>query len=297
MTTADFARNRDNFCYRHPDRQSFVLCQRCLRTICPECQTPAAVGVVCPECMKEQRSSQTNAQKKAERRWARSRPVVVSDARPLATYAIIGITALVYIVTLIPGFGRTVESALMFWAPALYPPLTGTFEPWRLLSVSLVHSGIWHIALNMLALLLIGRSLEPLLGRWRFVALYLLSTLGGSVAVTLLSFGTPVVGASGAIFGLFGALIVIGRHIGANIAGIAVVLAINLAIGFIPGFNVSWQAHVGGLVVGVIVGFIFTRTRATSQRKLQIALLIATGVGLVALLAIPVFTVLPAYAV
>lgn len=297
MTSADFATNRDNFCYRHPDRQSFVLCQRCLRTICPECQTPAAVGVVCPECMKEQRASQTNAQKKAERRWSRSRPVVVSDTRPLATYAIIGITALVYIVTLIPGFGRTVESALMFWAPALYPPLTGTFEPWRLLSVSLVHSGFWHIGLNMLALLLIGRSLEPLLGRVRFVTLYLLSTLGGSVAVALLSFGTPVVGASGAIFGLFGALIVIGRHIGANIAGIAVVLAINLAIGFIPGFNVSWQAHVGGLVVGVIVGFIYTRTRAASQRTLQIALLVATGAGLVALLAIPVFTVLPAYVV
>jgi membrane associated rhomboid family serine protease len=297
VTSADFANNRENFCYRHPDRQSFVLCQRCLRTICPECQTPAAVGVVCPECMKEQQASQTNAQKKAERRWARSRPVVVSDTRPLATYAIIGITALVYIVTLIPGFGQTVESALMFWAPALYPPLTGTFEPWRLLSVSLVHSGIWHIGLNMVALLLIGRSLEPLLGRGRFITLYLLSTLGGSVAVTLLSFGTPVVGASGAIFGLFGALIVIGRHIGANIAGIAVVLAINLAIGFFPGFNVSWQAHVGGLVVGVIVGFIFTRTRAAGQRKLQIALLSATGVVLVALLAIPVFTVLPAYVV
>ncbi|MFB8387664.1 rhomboid family intramembrane serine protease [Microbacterium sp. NPDC055910] len=295
MTSADFASNRDNFCYRHPDRQSFVLCQRCLRTICPECQTPAAVGVVCPECMKAQQSAQTTAQRKAERRWTRSRPVVVSDTRPLATYAIIGITAIAYIVSLIPGFGRTVENFLLFWAPTLYPPLTGTFEPWRILTVALVHSGFWHIGLNMLALWLIGRSLEPLLGRGRFVALYLLSTAGGSVAVTLLSFGTPVVGASGAIFGLFGALIVIGRHIGLNIAGIAVILGVNLAIGFIPGFNVSWQAHVGGLVVGLLVGFIFTRTRAQRQQKTQLLLLGAVGAGLVLLLVVPVFTVLPPY--
>ena len=117
-----------------------------------------------------------------------------------------------------------------------------------------MHDGFWHVGLNMLALWMIGRSLEPLLGRGRFLTLYLLSALGGSVAVALLSFTTPVVGASGAIFGLFGALIVIGRHIGANIAGIAIILGINLVIGFIPGFNVSWQAHVGGLVVGALVG-------------------------------------------
>ena len=108
------------------------------------------------------------------------------------------------------------------------------------------------------------------------------------MAVTLLSFTTPVVGASGAIFGLFGALIVIGRHLGANIAGIAVILAINLAIGFIPGFNISWQAHVGGLIVGLLLGLIFTRTRAPSQKKLQILLLVLTGVVLVGLLLIPV---------
>jgi membrane associated rhomboid family serine protease len=108
------------------------------------------------------------------------------------------------------------------------------------------------------------------------------------VAVALLSFTTPVVGASGAIFGLFGALLVIGRHIGANITGIAIVLGINLVIGFIPGMNVSWQAHVGGLVTGLLVGFIFTRTRAARQRTLQIVLLAAVAVGLLALLLIPV---------
>lgn len=293
MTTDDFRRNSDNFCYRHPDRRSFVLCQRCLRTICPECQTQAAVGVICPECLRDQQKAQSPAQRRAERRWSRpfrSRPraVTVSDTRPIVTYAIIGITAFVYLLQLIPGIGGPIGESLAFWAPLIYPGLSGAFEPWRLLTAALVHSSLWHVGLNMLALFMIGRSLEPLLGRWRFLTLYVLSALGGSVAVTLLSFGTSVVGASGAIFGLFGALLVIGRHIGANIAGIAIVLGINLVIGFIPGFNVSWQAHVGGLVTGLIIAFVFTRTRAVRQRRLQIALLVAVGAGLVALLFVPV---------
>lgn len=287
MSAPGFVRNTDNFCYRHPDRQSFVLCQRCLRTICPECQTQGAVGVICPECLSEQAKAQTPAQRKAERRWARPRAVTATDSRPLVTYGIIAVTTLVWLIGLIPGVGDTVQNALLFWGPSLYPDLTGTFEPWRLLTASLVHSGFWHVGLNMLALWMMGRSLEPLLGRGRFLALYLLSALGGTVAVALLSFTTPVVGASGAIFGLFGALIVIGRHIGANIGGIAIILGINLVIGFIPGFNISWQAHVGGLVVGALVGFIYARTRSVRRRPLQFGLLAALTAALLALLLIP----------
>ncbi len=286
--TDGLARNRDNFCYRHPDRQSFVLCQRCLRTICPECQIPAAVGVICPECLRDQQKAASPAQRKAERRWSQPRAVTATDSRPIVTYAIIGITLFVYLLTLIPGVGPNIQDALLFYAPWLYPQLFGVFEPWRLLTAALVHGSFLHVGLNMLALLMIGRSLEPLLGRWRFLSLYLLSALGGSVAVALLSFTTPVVGASGAIFGLFGALVVIGRHIGANIAGIAIVLGVNLVIGFVPGFNVSWQAHVGGLAVGLLVGLIFTRTRAARQRGVQIALLVAVAAGLIALLFVPV---------
>ena len=294
MTTDDFQRNRENFCYRHPDRQSFVLCQRCLRTICPECQTPAAVGVVCPECLRDQQKAQSPAQRKAERQWSRPRAVAASSGRPIVTYALIGITVFVYLLQLIPGFGDTVTRALMFTPAYLYPGWFGVFEPWRLITVLFVHdsNGIWHVALNMLALWMLGRSLEPLLGRGRFLTLYLLSGLGGSVAVVLLGFDTFVVGASGAIYGLFGALLIIGRHIGANITGIAVVLGINLVITFLPllyggGVRVSWQAHLGGLLVGLLVAFIFTRTRAVRQRGLQIGLLIAVGAGLVALLFVP----------
>lgn len=287
MPPADLSHNRDNFCYRHPGRQSFVLCQRCLRTICPECQTQAAVGVICPQCLAEQQKAQTPAQRRAQRLWAGPRAATVADSRPMVTYSIIGLTALTFLLGLIPGVGETVQSALLFWAPSLYPELTGTFEPWRLVTAALVHAGFWHVGLNMLALWMIGRSLEPLLGHGRFLVLYLLGALGGSVAVALLSFTTPVVGASGAIFGLFGALIVIGRHLGANIAGIAIILGINLLIGFIPGFNVSWQAHVGGLAVGALIGLIYARTRSVRRRMLQVGLLAALAAGLLGLLLVP----------
>ncbi len=282
MTTSDeFRSNRDNFCYRHPDRQSFVLCQRCMRTICPECQTPAAVGVICPECLREQRATQTTAQKKAERRWSRA-PMTVGTQRPTATYVIIAITAAVFVLQL---FIPALEGIFAFNSAFVIPSIA--FEPWRLLTAVFLHSSFFHIGLNMLALWMIGRSLEPLLGHARFVALYLLSGLGGSVGVALIAPGIWVVGASGAVFGLLGALLVIGRHIGANITGILIVLGINLVIGFVPGYNIAWQAHIGGLVVGALIGLVFARTRTRARQPLQIGLLIAIGVGLLALLASP----------
>jgi membrane associated rhomboid family serine protease len=305
VTTDSFARNSDNFCYRHPDRVSFVLCQRCLRTICGECQTPAAVGVICPECLRDQQNERTPAQKKAERRAASPlRAVTARDSRPLATYGIILATAVVYLLQLlIPG--RFVEGILAFNSFFVLPGTEAPLQPWRLVTVLFVHASFFHIALNMLALWMIGRSLEPLLGHGRFLTLYFLSGLGGSVAVALLAPGTWVVGASGAIFGLFGALLVIGRHIGANITTIAIIIGINFALPFVFAFassigrgsfadalaasQISWQAHLGGFLVGALIGLIFARTRSASRRPLQIGLLVLTGVVLLALLAIPVF--------
>ena len=122
----------------------------------------------------------------------------------------------------------------------------------------------------------------------RFLALYLISGLGGSVAVALLSFGTPVVGASGAVFGLFGALLVIGRHIGANITGIAIILGINLVIGFIPGMRTSPGRRTSAdWSTGALVASSIARTRSREQRWLQIVLLAALVVGLLALLLVP----------
>jgi membrane associated rhomboid family serine protease len=291
VTSAEFANNRENYCYRHPDRQSFVLCQRCLRTICPECQTQAPVGVICPECLatgrKEQQETQASRQASMKRMpRARTSTLQALDTRPLATYWLIGITAVVFFAQqLLP----SLQTWLVFYAPYLYPELTGHFEPWRPITMMFVHSGWIHVGLNMLTLWMIGRILEPLIGHGRFVAAYLISGLGGAVGVALLAFDTPVVGASGAIFGLFGALLVIGRHIGADVAGIAVVIAINLVIGFLPGMGVAWQAHVGGLVTGAAVGLVLARTRASRQRRLQVALLALIVLVLLVMLAVPAF--------
>lgn len=294
MTSADIARNPDNFCYRHPDRQSFVLCQRCLRTICPECQTPAPVGVICPECMREQRKAASAPQRRAERSWGRRTTTVAAPLShtPTMTYAIIGATVLVYLLQLVPGLD--VQGWLLFNSAYAIPQL-GHFEPWRILTMLLVHSSWLHIGLNMLALWMIGRILEPLVGRWRFLAMYVISGIGGAVGVALLAPGTSVVGASGAIFGLFGAMLVIARHIGANVAGIAVIIGINLAFPFVLGIlqgslaavQISWQAHVGGLVAGALVGLIYARTRPVRQRGLQITLLAVLVVVLLALFVIP----------
>lgn len=289
MTTPEFADNRDNFCYRHPDRQSFVLCQRCLRTICPECQTQAAVGVICPECMAAERKNRTPAQKRAERRWGGRGTALSSrgSGKPVVTYSLLAITSFIGLLQLIPGVGQAITGQLLFAAGNLYPDLSlMPFEPWRLLTAVFVHGGFLHLALNMLALWMLGQSLEPMLGRIRFLSLYLISGLGGSVAVALLAPGTATVGASGAIFGLMAALLIIGRHIGANVTGILVILGINFVVGFVFSQNIAWQAHLGGAIVGALVAFILTRTRRREQRTLQIVLLVAVVVALVLIVAL-----------
>jgi membrane associated rhomboid family serine protease len=264
--------DRTNSCYRHPDRQSYILCQRCGRTICPECQTQAPVGVICPECMREQRATAPRTKPAA---WTRVRSAAGRGA-PVVTYSLIGITALVYLLQWIPGLGVT---NALFFSPVFMTEVLP--EPWRAITSVFLHSTslFVHIILNMYTLWIFGRLLEPMLGRTRFLALYLISGLAGSVGVVVFAAPTTqVLGASGAIFGLMGAFVVIQRRLGGNMTQLYILLAINLAIGFIPGANISWQAHLGGLIGGAAVGLILLETRNRSRRGLQIGLLIGLTV-------------------
>jgi membrane associated rhomboid family serine protease len=260
-----------NYCYRHPDRQSFVLCQRCGRTICPDCQTQAAVGVHCPECVKEARGTAPRRPSmiKGSLRSTRDQPVV--------TWSIIGLCVVVYVLQLLPN--SPVTGLLLY-----YPPFTYT-EPWRMITALFVHSqtSLLHILFNMYSLFIFGPIIERMLGRGRYLALYLLSGLGGSVAVLLIAPTTPVVGASGAIFGLLGAFFVIQRRLGGNNIQILIVIGLNLVIGFLPGTNIAWQAHVGGLITGAAVAFVYLKTRRADQRTIQIAGVTGVFVALVAL--------------
>lgn len=247
----------DNYCYRHPDRRSFVLCQRCGATICGDCQTPAPVGVLCPDCVARAKgastSSRTSVITLVKRAAARGTPVV--------TYAIIALTVLVYVVQFVTDrwlvLGWSVTSQLLF-NPVTLIVDSGAFSPWRMLTSTLVHGSLWHIGFNMLTLWLFGRVLEPLFGRLRFLLLWVAAGLGGSLAVVLLDPTTSVIGASGAVFGLFGAYFVVMRHARMNPTSLIVLIGINLVMGFIvPG--IAWQAHVGGLVIGVLAGWLLSR--------------------------------------
>jgi membrane associated rhomboid family serine protease len=150
------------------------------------------------------------------------------------------------------------------------------YEPWRMITAMFAHSpdSVLHILFNMFTLWMFGQVLESILGRARFITLYMIAGLAGSLGVMYfdLALGlefSSVVGASGAIFGLMGAYLVIVRHLGGNSTGLLVLVAINVVLGFLPGSNLSWQAHVGGLIGGIIVGLIFTRTRTREKLRLQ----------------------------
>lgn len=216
----------------------------------------------------------------------RRKPAVVTAARialgngaPVATYALIAICVVVFIVQYAtggPGLDGAATQALIY-----YPPLT-PLEPWRMLTALFLHASFIHIAFNMFSLYIFGPILERMLGRGRFIALYLLSGFGGSVAVLLIDPRLLVLGASGAIFGLFTAFFVIQRGLGGNGNSLLALIALNLVIGFIPGLNIAWQAHVGGLVVGAVVALVLMRTRRNDQRTTQILMLIGIAAALIA---------------
>ena len=180
----------------------------------------------------------------------------------------------------------TITSAAVQSGPGriYYAPL-GFSQPWRLLTSLLAHGSPLHLLSNMFSLFIIGRMLEPALGHIRYFALFLISGVGGLAAVALVVPGNPVLGASGAIFGMLGALLVLIRRFGGNATQILVVVAINMVIGFVlPG--VAWQAHIGGFIAGAALTAIFVRTRSEKQRGVQVAATIGIGLVLLAVIGI-----------
>ena len=197
----------------------------------------------------------------------------VKPGTPVVTYALIAINAFVYLLQWLPGLRLTDYLA---YAPAYtwaeYGPMGVTYEPWRLLTSTFAHSTgfVFHILLNMYTLWIFGQILERMLGRSRFLVLYLISALAGSLGVMYWAGPTTfVVGASGAIFGLVGAFLIIQRKLGGDTTQLFILVGINLVIGFLPGMSVAWQAHLGGLIAGLLLGFIYVQTRNASQRRVQ----------------------------
>jgi membrane associated rhomboid family serine protease len=205
----------------------------------------------------------------------------VRAGRPVVTLTIIGLCVVSWVLQLVTGGAWTQQ-----WA---FAPAIGDVEPWRFLTAAFLHStSPLHILFNMYALWLVGPFLEQAFGRGRFLALYLVAAVGGSVGVLLLadplnaSWYTGVVGASGAVFGLFGAIIPVLRRLGRNAGQIVVLIAINMALPFFVA-NIAWQAHVGGLVVGLVIGAGYATAPRERQKLVGWALPTAVGVVLVAL--------------
>jgi len=262
-------------CPRHPDRVSYVRCQRCGRPVCPQCQRQAAVGVQCVDCVAE------------AARAARPTTTVlggrVRDGRPVVTLTIIAACIVSYLLQ------RTVDSWTLQWA---FSPRIGAIEPWRFVTAAFLHSptSLFHIGFNMVALWMVGPYLEVALGRWRYVTLYLLSAIGGSVGAVVLApvvggWTTAMVGASGAVFGLFGAVLVVFRRLGRDAGGIITIIVLNVVMSFVlPG--IAWQAHLGGLAVGAALGAAYAY--APAARRRQVSVLSSVGVLVVLVIAAPV---------
>jgi membrane associated rhomboid family serine protease len=195
--------------------------------------------------------------------------------QPRVTISLIMINLVIWLLQVIPG--STVTSTLF------YAPLLTVIEPWRMITAGFVHSpdSFWHILLNAYSIYIFGRVIEPMLGPIRFLVLYLVSIFGGSAMVLWLGEPVvPVVGASGAFFGLMGAYLIMLRAIGDNSGLLVGLIAVNLAFGFlVPG--ISWQGHLGGLLAGMAVTAVYARTRYKSGLSQKIQVL--GVIGLIAL--------------
>ena len=262
-------------CYRHPDREAYVRCVRCERRICPDCMIPASVGFQCPECVKS-----GNKDVRTARTMFGGR---VTDDPGWVTKVIIGINVVAFVFQQVSD-----EFTRRFYDIGAVPPAdpvvgVAAGEYYRLLTSAFLHGGVVHLLLNMYALYLFGPQLEAALGRLRFVVLYVVSALGGSaLSYAFASPVQPSLGASGAVFGLLGAYLVINRRLGLSNTPVLVLLAINLVYGFLVP-NIDWRAHLGGLLTGSLVAAVIAY--APQQRR---GLVQAVGIGVVLLLVLAV---------
>ncbi|MGW1622186.1 rhomboid family intramembrane serine protease [Streptomyces sp. NPDC002172] len=258
-------------CYRHPDRETGVRCTRCERPICPECMVSASVGFQCPDCVRGTTEGHSGPPPAASRPRTLAGGTMTADPR-LLTKILIGINIAVFLVQLSVGDSFTNRFDLIgqAWFPQ-YGDVEGVAQGqyYRMLTAMFLHGSYIHILFNMLSLWWIGGPLEAALGRARYLALYVVSGLAGSTLTYLLADANqPSLGASGAIFGLFGATAVLIRRLNYDMRPIIALLVINLIFTF-SWANIAWQAHIGGLVAGVITGYAMVHAPRERRNLIQ----------------------------
>jgi membrane associated rhomboid family serine protease len=276
-------------CYRHPDRETGLSCSECGRPICTDCVTFAPVGLRCPEHAASPAGG--TAQKRAQRAVRRTTSFRTSDA--IVTKILVAVNAVVFLITVAQGSGLNNPGGSLFdnWAlfggralldGHLYGGVAGG-DWWRLITSAFLHASLIHIAFNMLALWWLGAPVELALGRARYVALYAVAGLAGAAGALVADPNALTVGASGAIFGLLGAGVVLEwQATGSPFGNYLMLIVINLAISFaVP--NISVGGHIGGLIGGILCTLAFTkfgRSHAAYSRLSPI------GVGTLVLVAV-----------
>ncbi|HEX6701950.1 MAG TPA: rhomboid family intramembrane serine protease [Gaiellaceae bacterium] len=261
-------------CYRHPNRETRLSCSECGRPICTECMTMAPVGLRCPDHSGKPRGAAKVTS--GVRRWS------FESTGSLVTKALIAINVLVYLLEIADG-GSVNGPGVDFqvrWA--LYGPAVAQGDWYRLITSGFLHANLLHIGLNMLILWLVGSQIEEVLGRGRYLLLYLVSLLAGSAGALLQSPFGYTLGASGAIFGLFGALLVLeyfatGQIVGSQAFGLIV---INLIFSFYFG-GISWGGHIGGLVGGILGTLALAQFRRAHPGYTRLGLASVAGLLLV----------------
>jgi len=255
-------------CYRHPGRETYLSCSDCGKPICADCSIDTPVGQKCPDCAKSRGKATIITGRQLRAR---------STSIPPVTMFLLVSSVVVYILGAVSGELNNT----LFRNFALLPSAVADGEWWRLATTAFLHSGTMHILFNMYALYLLGPGVERQVGSRSFAGLYLASALLGSVAYAAFNTG-PAVGASGAVFGLFGAWLAsawksrntsAGR---AQLQSIGVILGINLLLPLaVP--RIAWEAHVGGLVAGFLIAFLWTQVARDERTRSAIAFGVAAA--------------------
>jgi membrane associated rhomboid family serine protease len=238
-------------CYRHPDRETGLSCSECGRPICTECMTVAPVGIRCPDHAGKQRT-------------VRAPRIVARPAgNAIVTKVLIALNVGIYLVTAVQGNGLNQPAGRLFTDWALFGPYVAQGDWWRLVTSMFLHGFVLHIVFNMVALWYIGRPVEEYLGSLRYALLYLVSGLAGSAGALVADPTGVTVGASGAIFGILGAMLILEWNATGRFGGAAAsLIAINLVFNFAyngAGGNISIGGHIGGLIGGILVTLAFAR--------------------------------------
>ncbi len=247
-------------CYRHPNRETGVSCSSCGRPICPDCMTPTPVGMRCPECARER---------------TRVQRLPSLGRTPVATQALIALNVIAFLIETAAGAPLGGGGGGSVWNHGVLfgPSISINHEYWRLVTGGFLHDGLLHIFINMISLWFVGSALEPAIGRVNFLAVYFVSLLAGSFGALWFQPQIPTVGASGAIFGIFGALIIVARARGIPIwqSGLGYVLVFNLLFSLsVRGISVG--DHLGGLVGGLLTGWLIVEV--AERRRMAVAALI-----------------------